>query len=97
MSDSSVTLHRDGGITFSGPDATLLYTAITLRTSIRLFSNTGIKPTRGYTGPMMLGAATQVTGKAYKRGQYAQAVADLTVWIDNMKTALPISIDGERA
>lgn len=97
MNDSSVTLHRDGGITFSGPDATLLYTAISLRGAIRLFSKTGIAPGRGYTGSTMLGSAGQLTGKKYKRGQYEAAVADLTVWIDTMKAALPISIEGERA
>lgn len=88
---SEIVNHPGGGTTITGPDAMLYFKAVTLRSSLKLFAKTGIMPTRGVTGPVMLRIATEITHKAYKRGQYQQALDDLGVWIDTMKAALPIT------
>jgi hypothetical protein len=88
---SEVILSRNG-TTFSGPDAVNLMRAITLASSLRLYAKTGLIPTRGITASVLLRIATEYTGKIYKRGQHEQAAADIRVWIDTMKAALPITL-----
>lgn len=92
MSNEDSYIHvGKGGTSIVGPDATNLYRAIVLRSSIKLYAATGMIPTRGVTITKMLAMAGQYTGKKYKRGQYAEAQADLNVWIETMKSALPIT------
>jgi hypothetical protein len=59
-----------------------LYQAIVLRKGIELYAKTGLRPNTAWTPKNMLNAASAITGKTYKRGQYAQAIADLTTWIE---------------
>ena len=73
---------------FNGPDAVNLYRCATLWSAIRLLQ-VGIQPTRGFTMTKALKMASGYTGKAYKRSQSEQARADLKVWMDAMKAALP--------
>lgn len=86
---SEITISR-GGTVYAGPDATELFACAVLRSAIGLLEK-GIQPTRGYTMKRALGACKRYTGKTYKRTQAAQAKADLTVWIETMKSALPIT------
>lgn len=81
-----------GGTTFVGPDAVNLFRAATLKSAIGLLTK-GITPTRGMTMKRALGMAKEYTGKDYKRTQAAQAMADIQIWIDTMKAALPIVSD----
>jgi hypothetical protein len=90
MTQSEIVHHKGGGTTFAGPDAVAYFRARTLASSIKLFMRTGIIPTRGVTGPVMLRIATEITGKAYKRGQYQAAYDDVVRWADTMKAALPV-------
>jgi hypothetical protein len=86
---SSVTYDRDGNaVCFSGPDAVHMFRAAALRSAIGLLSK-GIRPTRGMTMTKALIMAGEYTGKTYKRGQHEQAMADLSVWVQTMKLALP--------
>ncbi|CAB4190400.1 hypothetical protein UFOVP1202_51 [uncultured Caudovirales phage] len=55
--------------------------AIFLRAHLRLIS-VGMTPPRGMTKGDILSKAGNITGNAYKRGEYAQAVKDLTLFID---------------
>ena len=55
--------------------------AIFLRAHLRLIS-VGMTPPRGMTKGDILRKAGNITGNAYKRGEYAQAVKDLTLFID---------------
>ena len=82
--------HASQGTTYSGPDAVRLQQAITLLSAIKLYRACGVIPTRGMGISNMLKLATSVTGKTYKRTQSAQAEADLHIWIETMKSALPI-------
>jgi len=92
MSDSEIVAGKSG-ITFAGPDAVALYQAIAVRSGINLYAKTGMKPNRMWTPTAMLATAGRICGKTYRRGEYARADADLTVWIETMKSALPVRND----
>jgi outer membrane protein assembly factor BamD (BamD/ComL family) len=64
-------------------DKTRLYQACALIVGLRLYSRTKIRPGRGWTPTAMLRTATSLTHVVYLRGQYAEAIADLEVWIAN--------------
>ncbi len=87
---ADVTLHSTGGVSITGPDAMLYFKAAHLRSALRLFARTGIKPTRGVGGRQLMALATEITGKAYKARAYDQAVADLDVWLQTMRGALHV-------
>ena len=84
--------HSPSGILFSGPDAIRLQQAITLRSAIKMYVRSGgqIIPTRGMGITKMLKLATSITGLSYKRTQAEDAMRDLHIWIETMKSALPI-------
>jgi hypothetical protein len=91
MSDSSITLHKDGGSTHAGMDAVRRVRAIATRSAIAGHRKFGMIPTRGVTITKLLAIATEFTGKPYKgAGKHERAEADLTVWIDTMTCALPV-------
>jgi len=69
-------------IMFTGEAGVATYRAIALKHGLKLYANTGMKPNRAWTPTAMLRTAGQITGKTYKRGQYRQAIADLTAWIN---------------
>ena len=69
-------------ITFSGPGGVATYRAIALKHGLKLYADTGMKPNRAWTPTAMLRTAGEITGQTYKRGQYRQAIRDLTVWIN---------------
>jgi hypothetical protein len=92
MSNDHIHVSK-GGITFSGQDAVRLYAATSLRGAIKLHQKCGMIPTRGVTITRMLQAASQYSGKKYKRGEHQKAIDDLTVWIETMKAALPVVND----
>lgn len=91
MSESSIT-YSAGGTTFAGPDATNFFRAAMLASSLGLYAKCGMIPTRGVTITKMLAMATQYTGKKYKRGDALKAQADVKLWADTMKAALPIEV-----
>lgn len=90
---------------FVGRDSVALYSAIAIRASLRLFVATKgkLKPTRNWTLREALASCTPYTGQTYRASQpeARRAVEDLTVWIETMKSALPVfntaqSADTER-
>lgn len=89
MSNADI-VHHNGGTTISGPDGMLFYRAITVRASLRMYAKSGMKSTRMATPANMFAIAKEFTGKDYKRGQYQQAIDDLTVWIDTMRGGLQV-------
>lgn len=68
--------------TFSGKRGVDTFTAIVLKSGISLYAKTGMKPNRAYTPTAMLAKAGQITGKKFKRGQFAEAIAALDAWIN---------------
>ena len=87
--DNSYIERTHGMVTYVGPDATALYRAIMVKHAIAGLQ-VGIIPTRGATMTRVLAAATTITRKPYKRTQAEQAKADLTVWIEAMRAAMPV-------
>lgn len=88
MTDSRI-ITGPGGITFAGKDAVQAYRAIVLRSALAMLDK-GIIPTRGMTKRKALAMASGYTGKAYRNTEIEKARADLQVWIDAMKLALPV-------
>ena len=97
MEDSYITVARRGKekyeiSSYIGPDATHLFRARTLVMSLKMIQK-GMRLTRGATPTKMLAIATQFTGKAYKRGQYSQAIDDMQIWVNTMECALPMILE----
>jgi hypothetical protein len=88
MDDSRIEVSR-AGTTFVGSDATRLYAAVSLRSGLKLLK-AGIKPNRAWSKTAALAAATRCTGKTYKLNAIDDAITDLSVWIETMKSALPV-------
>lgn len=83
---------REGLITgYIGPDAAKCLRALLLAEGLKLYAQTTgrVIILRQMTATRMLGAATAITAKRYKRGQQAQAAIDVQRWADEMKAALP--------
>jgi hypothetical protein len=94
LPDSFIECDGEGtAVAFVGADATQLYRAMTIRHALRLLA-VGIKPTRGVSMTRALSMVAHYTGKTYKRTQHAQAIRDLSIWIDAMLSALPIKTNG---
>lgn len=68
-------------ITFTGPAGVATYQAIALKHGLALYAKAGIKPNRAWTPTAMLRLASHITGQAFKRGQYQQAIDALEAWI----------------
>lgn len=91
MSDSYIQVSMTGGAaSYVGPDGVALYRACVLRTGLRVYAKHKLRINRGYSPMAMLKAATSITGRTYTRGQYLSAAADLTAWIEAMRTSLPV-------
>lgn len=74
---------------FNGPDAVQVYRALAIASALRLYARTDMKANRAYTPSAMLAAAAQITGRAFKRGQYLEAADALKSWADNAASQLP--------
>ena len=59
-----------------------IFQALTLAAALRLYDRCGLKANRHYTPSNMLGAASEITGQQFKRGQYTQAAAALDTWAE---------------
>lgn len=79
----------DGGAVYSGHDATRLLHAKTVMMSLGAIMK-GFRLTKTATPTRTLALASKITGKAYKRGQYAQAHEDVRQWALAMQAALPV-------
>ena len=78
--NASIKQTETGAVVFSGRDAVEVFRARTIASALRLYAKTGIKANRAYTPTNMLTAASQITGKTFKRGQFEQAAQALTEW-----------------
>lgn len=88
--DESYISVSSSATSFVGPDAVNLMRAISLVSALKLYAKHKMMVTRGLTPTRLLEQASGYSGKAYKRGQYWQAAADVQVWADAMKAALPV-------
>ena len=88
MAESSITYTNGQGTSFVGLDAVEVFRAATLSSALGLLK-AGITPTRGLTAKKALAMVARYTGQSYKRGEFDRARADLKVWIETMKSAIP--------
>lgn len=86
---SEIALFGNGGASFSGRDAVEVFRVAALSSALGLLSK-GITPTRGLTMKKALAMATPYTGRTYKRSEVEDARRDLKVWIETMKSAIPV-------
>lgn len=91
MTDNSHVVYNKKGeaTTFVGKDAVHLFRAAQVASSLRLFAQTGIRPTRRIGPTDLMRIAKEYTGKEYKRADYITAANDLDKWVKEMKAALP--------
>ena len=68
----------NGGILISG-DSTRVYQMMVVASALRLFAKSGLKVNRNYTPNAMMRAATHLTGKRFKAGDYVGAAEALEV------------------
>jgi hypothetical protein len=68
-------------IVFAGPAGVATFRAIAIKNALKFYADTGMKVNRAYTPSAMLAAATDITGKKFKRGQYMEAVAAIDAWL----------------
>lgn len=64
----------------SGEDITV-FQARVLRKALEIWVKHKLRVNRAYTPKAMLATASRITGRDFKRGQYAQAIAALDAWI----------------
>jgi hypothetical protein len=81
--------HGASGTTFVGADATACFAAFALASALKLYAKTGMKANRAYTPTAMLRAASKITHKTYKRGDYLTAAADVQKWAEEMRDSIP--------
>ncbi len=72
-----------------------MYRVIVLKSALKMYAESGIRPNRAYTPTAMLKAAGSITGKTYKRGQHKQAAADLGSWLE-VKRLMGETLNDER-
>jgi hypothetical protein len=90
MSESYCLARNGELVAYVGPDAVELARAITLRSAIKMHKACGMKPMRGLTITKQFILAGKFTGQTYRRGQHDRAIEDLTVWIETMRSAMPV-------
>lgn len=88
MRQSAIVVGK-GGTLFAGHDAVQLFRAIALNSALRMLK-AGLQPTRGLTRTKALAMVTPYTGQTYKRTELDRAAQDLHVWIETMKSAIPV-------
>lgn len=68
-------------VVLNTPEQIGSYRALVIASALSLYAKTGMRVNRAYTPAAMLKAASGITGKAYKRGQYQQAATDLREFV----------------
>jgi hypothetical protein len=92
MTEPMITYNKDGSLScLTGKEAVELMRVQTIRMGIKMNIQTGGKMmlTRGATITNLLKMAGQYTGKTYTRSQKQQALDDLNMWFNNMKSTIP--------
>ncbi len=78
-----------GGFTINTPEGMAMYRARAIASALRLHIKTNgqMRVNSAYTPTKVLKAAGEITGKAYKRGQQAIALADLDALFEQQLAA----------
>jgi len=98
MNNEGIHLNKDGSLkAMVGKDAMHLMRVNTIIRGIDMYIKSGGKMilTRGATITALLNMASEYTGRKYKRTEKEAALKDLKEWASCMRSALPVTIDGE--
>ena len=76
--------HTEGTTIYTGAHVTM-FQAMVLRTGLKMYARTKVQPNALFTPANMLDAASRITGRRYRRGQYMEAANDLSVFIAIMQ------------
>jgi hypothetical protein len=95
MNNMNSITTNDGSTCFNGPDATKVFAAQVLSSALRGYAKHRLLMSRGYTPTKMLVAATRYTGVRYKRGEYAKASNDLSMWVKAHLQMMQLQDDGK--
>lgn len=66
---------------FSGQAGVATYQAVAIKSGLRLYSKTGMKPNRAWSPSAMMKTAASITGKKFKSRDYAGAIEALEEWL----------------
>ena len=66
---------------FAGKAGVATYQALVLKSGLKLYANTGMRPNRAWTPTAMMRLAAHITGKKFKARDYLGAAAALEVWL----------------
>ena len=83
---SDYLTRTNGGQSFQGSDVNIFRGAV-IASALRLYAKTGMQANRAYTPSAMLRAAAEITGRKFKRGQYAEAADAITAIVEAAKAA----------
>ena len=75
---------NEGTTIYTGAHITM-FQAMVLRTGLKMYARTKTQPNALFTPANMLDAASRITGRKYRRGQYMEAANDLSVFIAIME------------
>lgn len=64
--------------------------ALLIKQAIEMHRKHGMQITRGFTISMAMKAASEYTGKKYKRNEYEVAINDLQNWINTKSKFAPV-------
>ena len=85
-----ITHSQSGAIIFEGSAIEVLR-LVAIAQELDLYAKTKIRPNCMWMAPAeLLRNATEATGNTYKRGQYAQAAADVRAAVDQMRETIPV-------
>jgi hypothetical protein len=82
--------HTESGATIFEGSAVEVFRLLAFASGLDLYAKTKIIPNRMWTPMRMLRIAEEATGKTYKRGQYAQAAADIRVAVKKLRETVPV-------
>ncbi len=88
---SQIHVTQNGGVVYEGADAVKVFQAQTLARALKAYATSKMLMGRSWTPGNMLAAATAITKKPYKKGQYLTASVDLRVWYELMLSGLPVT------
>lgn len=67
---------------FAGPEEVSVYVAITLKSGLRMYRDTGMKPNRMWSPKNMMRKAEEITGIKFKPRDYTGAIDALQAVLD---------------
>ena len=82
-----MTIENINGATVATGHGVSVFQAITIKSALKLYANTGMKANRAYTPKNMMAMVTKITGQKLAARDYMGGVKALENWIAAQKEA----------